>query len=186
MVPHHVLQIRSKTPTLVVFRVKKRETGKVNTTTKKERSSRTRDRPVVNNLTSVSYLEKDEQCTCLRGLWLRRSFCHYLSSLRSPPSQPKGSNLLVPCWSFHRDPWIYPMGLESILCGRRRSTRNCQRKHTKISPRSVPITLLELGLSVCRLILQLLQVLVGLHGLSPSLLLPPVVHSPPQTTSRRV
>jgi len=59
LVPHLVLQIRSKTPTLVVFRVKKRETGKVNTTTKKERSSRTRDRPV-EYLTRVSYLEKDE------------------------------------------------------------------------------------------------------------------------------
>ena len=56
-VPHLVLQIRSKTPTLVVFRVKKRETGKVNITTKKESSSRTRDRPVVNNLTWVSYLK---------------------------------------------------------------------------------------------------------------------------------
>ena len=107
-VPHLVLQIRSKTPTLVVFRVKKRETGKVNITTKKESSSRTRDRPV-EYLTRVSYLEKYEHCTCLRGLWLRRSFCHYLSSLRSRP-QPKGSNLLVPCWSFHRDTWICPMG----------------------------------------------------------------------------
>ena len=57
---HLVLQIRSKTPTLVVFRVKKRETGKVNTTTKNESSSRTRDRPGVNNLTWVSYLKKDE------------------------------------------------------------------------------------------------------------------------------
>ena len=59
-VPHLVLRMRSKTPTLVVFRVKKRETGKVNTTTKNESSSRTRDRPVTNNLTWVSYLKKDE------------------------------------------------------------------------------------------------------------------------------
>ena len=80
---------------LVVFRVKKRETGKVTTTTRKESSSRIRERPFKDEddnkmkMLRMAKRRTKKRETCLRRFRLRRPFCHLLLARSPVCSKPK-------------------------------------------------------------------------------------------------